>query len=999
MKVFRSLAIFAMATGLAASLFGQAESGNLYIRVADESGAALPGVGVTLSGCGAPRSTTTGGQGEARYLNLAPCSYTVKTELSGFATIERTNVVVNVGTNTELSIAMKIASVATTVTVTSESPLLDTRKASTGANYNQSELNHIPTGRDPWVMIQQVPGVQIDRLNSGGDQSGQQSAYVGKGTDTSQNSFNMDGVTFTDMASLGSSATYYDFDQFQEIQVSTGGSDPSLSVPGVTLNMVTKRGTNDVHGSGRDYYTPGELQATNAPKELKNQANAGLYGPAINSSNINQKIDRICTLGCKGGDAGIQDYGVEAGGPLWADKAWLWGSYGRKEIPVVRLGGTTDTTFLNNYAGKLSVQPVESNSFTFFYFRGGKDKLGRSAGVTRPQETSVDQTGPTDIYKGEDSQVFGPNLVADVAWSYTSGGFSLSPEGGQLPPNENVYEDPNGVFHRSFAFQVFNRPQHEANGTASAFFNTGALGHELKFGFGYRKAPISSSRFYPGNDILGDEKHNVASIYRPRVFRATYNYYDGFIGDTITANNLTVNVGLRYDYQYGTNDPTIVPGNVAFPALVPGINYPGQSAEFKWKNFEPRVGITYGLGAARTTLLRASYARYADQLGASDASWDSPLGGLSGVKCGWVDANGDNNVDPGEVNLASCAGIGGFDPANPQAIGSTFTVSRNLKAPITDEFTVGVDHQILPEFVAGLTYTYRHRTRILWSPLIGVTAADYATSTTGPQGFDWAGNPIGTPPTVFGTTAFGAGFNGGMAAENRPGYAQNYNGIELQLTKRLSDRWMAHGAFTWNDWKQKVDNKATGCIDPTAQLLPNGNYSGAGLVAFLGPPFGPTCGNGYVYNESVGSGSFGNVWISSKWNFNVSALYQLPWNFNLAANFFGRQGYMNPYFVTVDTGNGQLGRDVLVGNPDSFRSGNVYELDMRLEKVIPVFQKADVTLSMDVFNLLNSNTVLQRENDATPSCDANGQNCTGIANKIYEIQTARTLRFGARLSF
>ena len=173
MKVFRNLAVFVMATGLAASLFGQAQSGNLYIRVTDEQGGALPGVGTTLSGCGAPRSTTTGGQGEARFLNLAPCVYTVKTELSGFATVERTNVTVNVGTNTELTVPMKIASVATTITVTSETPLIDTRKQTSGTNFTQQELKSIPTARDPWVMLQQTPSVLVDRQNVGGSESGQ----------------------------------------------------------------------------------------------------------------------------------------------------------------------------------------------------------------------------------------------------------------------------------------------------------------------------------------------------------------------------------------------------------------------------------------------------------------------------------------------------------------------------------------------------------------------------------------------------------------------------------------------------------------------------------------------------------------------------------------------------------------------------------------------------------------------------------------------------------
>ncbi|MGH9440968.1 MAG: carboxypeptidase-like regulatory domain-containing protein, partial [Thermoanaerobaculia bacterium] len=86
MKVLRLFAICAMAAVVSAPLFGQGASatyGNIYGKVSDESGGALPGVSVTLTGGGGARTATSGGQGEFRFLNLAPGSYTVKTELNG----------------------------------------------------------------------------------------------------------------------------------------------------------------------------------------------------------------------------------------------------------------------------------------------------------------------------------------------------------------------------------------------------------------------------------------------------------------------------------------------------------------------------------------------------------------------------------------------------------------------------------------------------------------------------------------------------------------------------------------------------------------------------------------------------------------------------------------------------------------------------------------------------------------------------------------------------
>jgi hypothetical protein len=329
--------------------------------------------------------------------------------------------------------------------------------------------------------------------------------------------------------------------------------------------------------------------------------------------------------------------------------------------------------------------------------------------------------------------------------------------------------------------------------------------------------------------------------------------------------------------------------------------------------------------------------------------------------------------------LTHTAGLSyGFDPNNPNATVSPNLVDSNLKAPITDEFSVGVDHQISPEFVAGLSYTHRNRKKFLYSPYIGLTSADYSLVNSGVSVYDWQGRLLGTAGPLYGAT-LPDGFTYGKFLTNQPGYETKYDSVELQLTKRLTNRWMAHGSFTWNNWKQKISSSA--CQDPTNRLTAGG----------------PSCDDGSIawYGGATNSGSFGNVYINSKWNFNISGLYQLPLNFNVAANLYGRQGYPIPYYVRENPGDTLGQRNVLVGNPDDHRNSNLYELDMRLEKVVPLFQKADLTFSLDVFNVLNSNTVLQKQARGTTHADGSG----AVANEIFEIQAPRTLRFGARLSF
>ncbi|MGH9442470.1 MAG: hypothetical protein ACRD16_09350, partial [Thermoanaerobaculia bacterium] len=159
--------------------------------------------------------------------------------------------------------------------------------------------------------------------------------------------------------------------------------------------------------------------------------------------------------------------------------------------------------------------------------------------------------------------------------------------------------------------------------------------------------------------------------------------------------------------------------------------------------------------------------------------------------------------------------------------------------------------------------------------------------------------------------------------------------------------------------------------------------------------------------------------LSSKWQFNISGMYQLPLNFNIAANLFGRQGYLEPYYASVSGGdvcasdNGPCNagltspsigsRNVIVGNSDNHRLKNLYQLDLRVEKVLPLFQKADLTLSIDMFNSLNSDTIVQQsaQLQRTTPCGASDPttSCPGKGNRVEERQSPRVLRFGARLSF
>src|SRR6266540_2016522 len=338
---------------LAVSGFAQFQTGNIYGKVQAKDGSVLPGVTVTLTGVGAPQSTVTDAQGNFRFLNLSPGTYTIKAELAGYGTATRAGVGVRVGANADVTLTLN-PSVSESIVVTAEAPLLDVRKAGTSINVSKVELEKIPTSRDPWTILQQAPAVQVDRINVGGNQSGQQSVYVGKGTTSDQNTWNVDGVNITDMGAVGSSPLYFDFDSFEEMQVTTGGSDPRIMTPGVQLNMVTQRGTNDFRGSGRYFYTPGSYQAdASVPDE------AVLY------------------LGQTDEIKFVRDFGGEIGGAIWKDHLWAWIADAENKISNQAsqlisgtgaiTGGAFDNIILRDKNAKLNAQILPSNSAVGFY--------------------------------------------------------------------------------------------------------------------------------------------------------------------------------------------------------------------------------------------------------------------------------------------------------------------------------------------------------------------------------------------------------------------------------------------------------------------------------------------------------------------------------------------------------------------------------------------------------------------------------------------------------
>jgi hypothetical protein len=966
------LAALALLIG-AATVRAQVRTGNVYGSVTDESGSLLPGVVVTIGGEMGARSTTSGGQGEFRFLALDIGRYQLSLALSGFAGVVR-EIEVATGENVELAFKMTVAAQTESVTVTAETPLVSTKHRGTSTTMTARELQQVPNARDPWGVLKSVPGVLIDRVNIAGNENGQQAAFVAKGA--ANTTWVLDGLNISDDRGNGSS-TYFDFGAFEEISVRTGGADLQTQAGGIGISLVTKRGTNRFHGGARYLISHDSLERSNLPAELATDPR--LQNP---DGSYRDKADHIQQ---------ITDYGFDVGGPILKDKLWFYESWGKQDIRLVRLDGTADKTLLPGYNAKLNWQLTPRTMVSFFHFRAAKEKFGRAggSGLTEPDSFLGDQTFlsqkgglPGGLWKIELNETFSPNLFVTATAAYFDNGFGVTPRGSPSQSYTLDY-DTGFAYGTNYTYTALDPQKHLAL-DGHYFFSRFGGQHELKFGFSYRKLSASSSTHFNGNQLVGiinapDDR--FVQVWRDATQNYDAHYYGAYLGDVYTRDRLSVNAGLRWDVQRARNLPSAVPASSALPNVLPGVDYQGNPSDIvRWSDPSPRLGASYALDAARKTVLRVSYAHYVNQLAFANVLNENPTY-PSFLAYGWNDRNGDGFVQPDEVELGDYLYSYNVDPSNPGAVGTTANKLDRHWGPANDnEVVVGLQHELAGAVAIGAAYTWRRRTDFQYDPLLAGQCTGEPTTAScpiiGPS--DFTANP---PVTASGYTAFTYSPNpdlvdaggGGRLATNQPGLSTRFSGFELTVLKRLSHRWMTRVAFSLNDWVE--------------------HFGGQLPVSYIGNPTpletAPLVEGGPVVR-------WGKTLFSSvRWQVYANGLVQLPWQLELSAALFARQGGPYPKSLRLKAGADGTLAALAQDQIDRDRYPTVSDLDLRLSKTVAA-GPARVTLGVEWFNAFNAGTVLSRYgyvNAGAFSSPSPGQ------GRIQEIMSPSIFRLGATLNF
>lgn len=653
-----AVALVALVLGLVpAAARAQIADAVIEVHAQDESQAVLPGVTVTVvrPDTGFTQTSVTDGTGSARFVALAPGSYTVKVELSGFTTINEEGVVLHVGQTAKLSMTLKVAKVGETVNVVGQAPLVDVHKTDSSTNIIPEQIQELPVvNRDFQNLAFLAPGVQRER---GGYRFVTNSPVLGAGGNASQSTILVDGVDFTDQV-LGLARAKFSQDAISEFRVITNRFDTEIGgSAGGALSVVTKSGTNVVHGSGFGFFRHDSLRAQGALEKQKNPYSR-------------------------------QQYGGTVGGPLVKDRTHFFLSFEQVEennISLVRPQGA--------YAGlaKDVTVPV-SQSLVY----GGldhrvneKQNLRAKVMFERYRQENFRVAGVADESNGMRLDRDNWNLTLTHAWTLSNASLNqLSIQAGQ-----RKYTEPNNSSALAESFSLGNTYSigsnivgdqadtgriFEVRDTFFTRIGTGRFAQDLKFGGGWQRVKdtwnfplypdgwmlyLNDTRLFPYLYIFG--KGNSESTI-------TTDLISGYVQDDFRpSSRLTISAGLRYDLDTNGNNPNFTSPAMPTPR--------GRDTN----NFQPRAGFSYDVNGNGRHVLRGGVGLFTGRFLLVPAHSELQRNSYSG----WIT---QQRVNGALLGLPAFA----LNPANPQNTGLALAIDathidKTLVSPYATQATAG----------------------------------------------------------------------------------------------------------------------------------------------------------------------------------------------------------------------------------------------------------------------------------------------------------------------
>jgi hypothetical protein len=977
------------------------------------SGAAISVSGPTLQGM---RTYLTHAAGVFYFPELPPGTYELRAELPGYKSQIRPGLMVGLGQTIDLSIVLEESALEEDVVVAAPSPAVDVHSPKFSRSYGRAFLTAIPLNRDFSDILRFLPGSVYEDLPF------DRSASILGGTVRGQRLL-MDGVA------VGDPLTTYPITDLnteivEEIEFVGAGLPAEIgAADGSLINIITRTGGNAFQGDLNAYYTDGSMA-----KDMFSQS-------ALNGR----------TLVAPERFTGYRDFSLNIGGKFWEDRAWVYLNGRIKSwektnlfLPESRMAQMDifDSPHFD-WSGRewmtsfrITVEPVTqvrySGSFQighlFEPFNGSSFAADASAAYVpvRDGESIFSTTHQIDYLFNQDTSIQlrgsfvqrSVPLISRTTGLYTYFDYLHQVYWGSAPYNEN---DTSKIFGGTILL------------TSLADRFLGAA-HEFKVGVEYeqgeshmdwyRENPYYSLwyDYAAGNPYIVDPLNAIGRLaITPAPASAgdwdiqnNYRRISGFLQDSLKGGRLAFNFGVRFDYsmEYEPEETrsalayTYGPENLAadlgvkdlLTALVARIHNTQTYSPFdthttaykKIGNFftvSPRVGGVLDVFGDGTTALKMSYSRYFEPLW--NAKYNaSQLYAPQLIEWNWYDLNHNGLMDlPGTDEYVLMTSI----PSSPEFNYYEYTdaagVLHSLKAPYSDEFTVGLERELFKNFNLGFRYINRVSKNIVEDI---DTVNGYDPTARDDKGLIWLPLTVTDPVSGQALTVYGlrADRPAPVLRGTNPAEAQRkYWAFVLTFDKRMADNWQLSGSVTYSSYQGNVGADT---------------YSTVGRTAMFNDPNSLT-------------NAYGPLNFDRPWQVQLMAGWALPWNFILSAHYQYLSGapyarWLRVYFPADYMGYGTRSPyyDVLAEGYGAGRHPAYSSLDMRLEKSIAVGQSNRLAVYLDVFNALGSSAVYTDQTsigvlraDLSTMTYTNGP----TYNQVISVYGVRSFRVGVRYTF
>jgi hypothetical protein len=575
-----ALAAVALALLPAAQAVAQVSNSAIEVKVADDQGLALPGATIQVINVetGLTRSAVTSVDGTATLPALPPGTYTVKFELAGFAPLEQEKVLLRVGQTAKLIAQMKLAKTSDEITVTGTAPAVDVTRMDSSTNIVPEQIAALPVPDRQFERLAFIaPGVERERGDFRFIKGG---PVIGASGNASQATILVDGVDLTDPA-LGLARARLSQDAIREFRVINNRFDTEIGgSAGGALSIVTKSGGNDLQGSVFGFYRDDSLRHEGALETGKVPYNRGQYGFTL-------------------------------GGPIVKDKTHFFfsGEYIKED----------NITLFRPHGAYTSLAADIKHPFTQDLLFGSLDHS-----ISDAQRLSAKLV--YEKYKEENFRVGG---VSDASWGQElkRNNYNLTLEHILVPTSSYLNELRFQAGHREYSEPTNSDAMEEwfssgntlktGSNTVGDLQEAGNLyelrdtahlfkgDHEIKMGVAVQRVEekYRQDTFEHGLMLYLTDSRAIPLAYSYGVgssqIQKNTTIYGAFVQDTWRiGSDLTVNGGIRYDYDANGNNPDF------HHTLVPN----GRSTDKN--NIQPRVGFSWDVTGHGSSILRGGAGRF-----------------------------------------------------------------------------------------------------------------------------------------------------------------------------------------------------------------------------------------------------------------------------------------------------------------------------------------------------------------------------------------------------